>query len=74
MSNVTINEARALAGTHGKSGVVIFTFDEDGSFGLASYGKDRQTCQAMGDWADKIFKLVESGEMVPTVLAREMEA
>lgn len=70
MSKVTINEAKVLAKKHGKLGVVIFSFEEDGRFAFVSYGKNRQTCRAMGVWADMIFDLVESGEMASEVLAR----
>jgi 1,4-dihydroxy-2-naphthoyl-CoA synthase len=61
--NPTISDAKKLCVRDGKAGVIIFHFNGDGSFGFASYGRDRKRCRLMGRIADQIFDRIEQGDI-----------
>ena len=60
----TIKECQAIAKKHGLKGVIVFGFTENGGFGYASYGKDREHCRAVGEmlskFMDSLFKAADS--------------
>jgi hypothetical protein len=66
--NATINDAKELAYSLQKRGVLILTLSE-GKVAGASYGMDRKTCAAMGrllDWiVDKIIRGEVSADTLP---------
>ena len=50
-----IEDARRFAKRWGKAGVVIFFLDKDG-LGYASYGQNRDLCNHMRAFADRVIE------------------
>lgn len=55
MSKPGICDARKLAKRDDMDVVIVFHIDAEGQMGYASYGKDRETCQAARVLADRMF-------------------
>lgn len=53
----TVNEAKALAKKHGKTGIIIFHFD-DNRMGYASYGNTRSECAYVRKLADAAYEVI----------------
>lgn len=57
-----ISDAKALAQRFDLAGCVIFYLTPDGQVGLASYGRNRKICKALGRWADKRIDEITAGK------------
>jgi hypothetical protein len=51
-----ISEAERLAKAHGWQGVVILSVAEDGTVTVTSWAADRPRCNAIGKWAQGLWK------------------
>ncbi len=68
MNHVTVDEARALAKRHGIDRMLIVQVNDNGKIAFTSYGKNRQTCQALrelvedDDWSLGVAAVIHEAQ------------
>lgn len=64
MTNLTINEAKAIAQKHKAQGVVILSFDMiEGKYAGVSYGVTKAECKVMGTLLDNVATQLSEGKL-----------
>ena len=65
-SDPTISEAKILSKKYYKRGVLILSFNDEGEFGkfhLATYGQDKEKCEAMAKVSAAIAHAIQTGRI-----------